>query len=304
MESTIFNLNDMAVFVKVVKAGSFTGAARLLGLPKSTVSRKIALLEESLGVRLLERTTRALKLTEIGAAYYERCARIVSDAEEATLEVTQSQATPRGKLRITAPTEFGSRYLGAAVAEYLQLYPQVQLEVVLSNRVFDLIDEGFDLAIRAGALPDSSLMARKLASESVYVCASPAYLEAHGRPQAPEELAAHEMILSPASPGGHLKLIGAKGTVVTVPLRGRLKVNSLAMARDAALAGLGLVTLPEMLGWEDLRSGRLQVALQGWKLPGTGIHAVYPSPRQLSTKVKTFIDFLQEKLTPPPWQVD
>lgn len=298
----MFNLNDMAIFTKVVDTGSFTGAAKALGLPKSTVSRKITLLEESLGVRLLERTTRAVKLTEVGASYFEQCARIVSDAEEANLAVTQAQAAPRGKLRITAPTEFGALYLGPIVAAYLRQYPGVQIEVELSNRVVDLIEEGFDLAIRGGALPDSSLIARKLAAEYVCICASPSYLEEHGRPQSPEELSQHQMIFSPASPKNQLKLISDSGETVTAVIKGSLLVNNLAMAREAAAAGLGLVALPETLCWEDLRSGRLQIALDGWRLSGTGIHAVYPSPRHLSTKVKTFLDLLQEKLTPPPWR--
>ncbi|WP_432822172.1 LysR family transcriptional regulator [Trichloromonas sp.] len=298
----MLNLNDMAVFTKVVEAGSFTGAARLLGLPKSTVSRKVAQLEEELGVRLLERTTRALKLTEIGATYFENCLRIVSEAEEANLSVARMRATPRGRLRITAPTEFGSLYLGEVVAEYLRRYPQVQIEVELGNRVVDLIEEGFDLALRAGVLPDSSLMARKLASESVFICASPAYLAAKGKPQTPDDLSGHEMILSPASPRSHLKLLSEQGEMTSVAIRGNLRVNSLAMARDAAVAGQGLVALPEMICWEDLQKGRLLIALEGWAPPGSGIHAVYPSPRHLSAKVKSFIDFLQEKLTPPPWK--
>lgn len=298
----MLNLNDIALFARVVEAGSFSGAARLLGLPKSTLSRKISLLEERLGVRLLERTTRALKLTEIGATYFEHCCRIVSEAEEAHLAVTQMQATPRGKLHITAPTEFGALYLGRILAAYLQQYPGTEVEVELTNRVVDMIDEGFDLAIRAGSLPDSSLMARKIASESVLVCASPSYLEKHGHPRTPSELSKHEMILSPASPRNHLKLLSEKGEPASVTIRGRLQVNSLATARDAAVAGLGLVALPEMVCWEDLQSGRLRIALEGWALPGTGIHAVYPSPRHLSVKVKTFIDFLQQSLTPPPWR--
>lgn len=298
----MLKLNDMVIFTRVVEAGSFTGAGKVLGLPKSTVSRKIAQLEEDLGVRLLERTTRTLKLTEIGATYFENCLRIVNEAEEATLLVTRMQATPRGKLRITAPTEFGSLYLGAIVAEYLQRYPQVEIEVELNNRVVDLIEEGFDLALRAGILPDSSLIARKLANETVFICASPAYLAAQEAPQTPEDLAGQQMILAPASPRGYLKLLSDQGEVRRVPIRGKLRVNSLAMARDAAAAGLGLVALPEMICWEDLRQGRLQIALKGWVLPGSGIHAVYPSPRHLSAKVKTFIDFLQEQLTPPPWK--
>jgi len=295
------NLNDMVIFTRVVETGSFTSAAKLLGLPKSTVSRKVSQLEESLGVRLLDRTTRALHLTEIGATYFEHCARIVSEAEEANLTVTHMQATPRGKLRITAPTEFGTLYLGEIVAEYLERYPQVQIELDFSNRVVDLIEEGFDLAIRAGALPDSSLIARKLAGEGVFICASPTYLQTQGRPRTPEDLSRHEMIFSPASPRGHLKLVSDQGETITVTIRGRLHVNSLATARDAAVAGLGLAALPEMICWEDLRAGRLQIALEGWSLPGSGLYFVYPSPRHLSAKVKTFMDFLQEKFSPPPW---
>ncbi len=297
----MLNLNDMVVFTRVVEAGSFTGAAKLLGLPKSTVSRKVALLEERLGVRLLERTTRALKLTEIGATYFEHCSRIVNEAEEANLTVTRMQVSPRGTLRVTAPTEFGSLYLGAIVAAYLQQFPRVELEVELTNRVVDLIEEGFDLGIRAGSLRDSSLIARKLASDRVIICGSPAYLAEQSKPLTPEDLSDRQMILAPASPQNHVKLISEEGASATVAIAGNLRVNSLAMARDAAAAGLGLAALPEMICWEDLRSGRLQVALEGWALPGAGLHAVYPSPRHLSAKVKTFIDFLQQKLSPPPW---
>jgi len=299
----MFNLNDMLIFTKVLEAGSFTAAAKQLGLPKSTVSRKIALLEESLGVRLLERTTRALKLTEIGAAYLERCSRIVNDVEEANLIATQMQAQPKGRLKITAPTEFGASYLGAIIADYLEQYPQVEVDVDLTNRVVDLIEEGFDLAIRAGTLPDSTLIARKLANEQVFICASPVYLERRGKPLTPEDLSGHEMILAPGAIQSHVKLVSEEGAAVTVAVRGNLRVNSLTMARDAAVAGLGLVALPEMICWQDLQSGNLRVALDGWSLPGSGLYAVYPSPRHLSAKVKTFIDFLQAKLTPPPWSL-
>lgn len=296
------NLDDMAIFTRVVEAGSFTAAAGSLGLPKSTVSRRIALLEESLGVRLLERTTRVLKLTEIGAAYFERCSRIVGDAEEANLEVTRMQATPRGRLRITAPTEFGSIYLGEIVAAYLKKYPEVAVEAELTNRVVDLIEEGFDLGIRGGVLADSSLVAHKLTGGLTHVCASPGYLEERGEPQSPEELAGHTMIFSPAAPASHIKLVSADGGEVSVAIRGSLRVNSLAMARDAAAAGLGLAALPEMICWEALDDGRLRIVLDGWTLPGTGLYAVYPTRRHLSAKVRSFIDFLQEKLTPPPWK--
>lgn len=299
----MFNLNDMLIFTKVLEAGSFTAAAKQLGLPKSTVSRKIAQLEESLGVRLLERTTRALKLTEIGAAYLERCSRIVNDVEEANLIATQMQAQPKGRLKITAPTEFGASYLGAIVADFLEQYPQVEAEVDLTNRVVDLIEEGFDLAIRAGTLPDSTLIARKLANDRVFICASPVYLERRGKPLTPEDLSRNEMILAPGAIQSHIKLVSEEGAAATVGVRGKLRVNSLTMARDAALAGLGLVALPEMICWQDLQSGNLLVALDGWSLPGSGLYAVYPSPRHLSAKVKTFIDFLQAKLTPPPWSL-
>ncbi len=298
----MFNLNEMAIFTRVVEAGSFSGAARLLGLPKSNVSRKVAQLEERLGVRLLERTTRALKLTEVGAAYFERCARIVSEAEEANLAVTRMQESPRGRLRITAPTEFGNLYLGKVVSEYLQTYPRVNIEVELTNRVVDLIEEGFDLAIRGGTLPDSSLIARKLASEAIFICASPAYLAEHGRPQRPEELIRHPLIHSSATRGKHVRLSSKNGETVTAPIQGSLQVNSLALARDAAVAGLGLVVLPEMICWQDLREERLKTVLPDWRLPSGGLYGVYPTPRHLSTKVKTFLDLLGEKLNPPPWK--
>lgn len=298
----MLNLNEMAIFTRVVDAGSFSGAARLLGLPKSTISRKVALLEEHLGVRLLQRTTRVLKLTEIGTAYYAHCSRMVNEAEEATRLVSQMQVTPRGQLRVTAPTEFGSRYLGKIVATYLHRFPEVRVEIDLCNRVVDIIEEGFDLAIRGGTLTDSSLIARKLVSAADYLCASPGYLAQHGIPTHPERLERLELISYAGFRGHSTKLVDGQGGTFAVSATGKLLVNSLALARDAALAGYGLVVLPEWFCWEELQRGQLQRVLADWTLAGTGLYAVYPTPRHLSTMVRSFIELLAAELNPPPWK--
>src|SRR5689334_174794 len=177
------DLNDIVVFTKVVETKSFTGAADALGLPKSTVSRKLAQLEERLGVRLVQRTTRKLALTEIGEAYYERCARIVADIGEAEKLVTDMQATPRGRLRVTSTVDFSTRYLGGIVADFIAQHPDINVELEATDRLVDLIDESYDVAVRFGPMPESTLIARRLAGVSLVLCAAPAYLERRGTPK-------------------------------------------------------------------------------------------------------------------------
>src|SRR5688572_2104363 len=189
------DLNDIVVFTKVVETKSFTGAADALGLPKSTVSRKLAQLEERLGVRLVQRTTRKLALTEIGEAYYERCSRIVADIAAAEQLVTDMQSTPRGRLRVTASVDFSTRFLGEIVAEFLAQHPEINVELEATDRVVDLIEDGFDLAVRFGQMPESTLIARKLCSLHLILCAAPAYLERRGTPKHVEELDEHEHVL-------------------------------------------------------------------------------------------------------------
>ena len=189
-----FDLNEMAIFVHVVEAGSFTGAAKNLGLPKSTVSRKITQLEERLGVRLIQRTTRSLRLTDTGSAYYNHCARILGEIEEANITVTQMQSTPTGTLRITAPVLFGSTVLSGLIADFMDEHPQVQIDLVLTDQRLDLVQDGIDVAFRVGQLEDSSLIGRHLGDARSILCASPEYVKKHGAPKHPSELQEHTLM--------------------------------------------------------------------------------------------------------------
>ncbi|WP_263866297.1 LysR family transcriptional regulator [Thalassolituus oleivorans] len=189
-----FDLNEMAIFVHVVEAGSFTGAAKNLGLPKSTVSRKITQLEERLGVRLIQRTTRSLRLTDTGSAYYNHCARILGEIEEANIAVTQMQSTPTGTLRITAPVLFGSTVLSGLIADFMDDHPQVQIDLVLTDQRLDLVQDGIDVAFRVGQLEDSSLIGRHLGDARAILCASPEYVKKHGAPKHPSELQEHTLM--------------------------------------------------------------------------------------------------------------
>ncbi len=288
------DLNEMVIFTKVVEARTFSGAARSLGLPKSTVSRKITQLEARLGARLLQRTTRSVSLTELGAAYYERCSRIVADAEEAELAISQCQENPRGVLRVSGPAEMGAT-IGEWVAEYLVRYPEVRIELDLSSRYVDLVEEGYDLAIRAGTLDDSTLVARRLGKSRLIVCATPDYLRQNGTPQAPQDLKEHPCLLF----GQHgkrqtLQFTGAANNV-SVSISGRLVVNNMEVVRAAALEGVGVAVLPDSMCRDAMGEGRLIQLLEEWHMAEGGVYAVYPSPRHLTPKVRTFIDFIGER---------
>ena len=296
------DLNEMIVFARVVQTGSFSGAGRALDMPKSTVSRKVAELEERLGSRLLQRTTRKMNLTDVGRTYYKHCARILAEIQEAETSVSDMQAKPHGLLRISAPTNFG--FLGPITSAYLKEHAEVQVEVVCTDRVVDLIEEGFDAAIRVGRLADSSLISRSLGQARDVLVAGPGYLERRGQPESPEELNAHECLLyGSREPRGVWELRSDAGTR-TVSLRSRLVVvNDLDLLHEAALTGLGIALLPAHRCVDDLRSGRLQRILPQWCTPPTPIQAVYPSTRHLSPKLKAFLDTLQAQLTPLPWDV-
>jgi DNA-binding transcriptional LysR family regulator len=298
------DLNEIVVFARVVETGGFTAAAQSLGLPKSTVSRKIAQLEERLGARLLQRTTRKLSLTEIGKAYHERCARIVADIAAAEQLVADMEGSPRGLLRITAPIDFGGLYLGRLVAEFLAEQPAIQIELVLSDRVFDLVDERLDLAIRFGPLPDSSLVARRLGSVTSVVCAAPSYLERRGTPTVPADLHQHEIVaFVPVTRFRTWNLRGANDDAVELTLPPRLIVNSLFAVRESVRSGAGVSMLPDFTIGDDLQRGDLVRLLPEWSGPPGEISVVYPSTRNLSPKLRTFLDFLTARLTPAPWSV-
>jgi DNA-binding transcriptional LysR family regulator len=294
------DLNEIVVFARVVQSGSFTTAATQLGIPKSTVSRKVSELEERLNARLLQRTTRKLSLTDIGRTYYDYCARIVGEIEDAERAVSSLQDTPRGPLRVTAGTNVA--FLGTIVSEYLKRYPEVHLELVCTPRLVDLVEERFDVAIRMGPLADSSLVSTSLGRVRWFLVATPAYLESRGRPRSPEDLAKHDCLLFGTGLDAALRLEGGD-TTVQVAVSPRLMVGDQDVLHAATTAGLGIALLPAFRCVEDLRAGRLERVLGEWTAPSTQVHAVYPSTRQLSTKVKSFIEHLHEHMTPPPWEL-
>ncbi|UTW09966.1 LysR family transcriptional regulator [Pseudomonas benzenivorans] len=284
-------LDDALIFTRVVECHSFTLAAQGLGMQKSTVSRRIALLEERLGVRLLNRTTRKLRLTEVGQAYYERCRQIMLDFAEAEQAVMQLQQAPSGLLRITAPIEFGQLFLGRVLGDFMRQYPQITAEVELTSRHVDPVEEGVDIAILVGQPQDSTLIARKLFETERRLCASPGYLEAHGTPLTVAELAGHRAILLPHDSPRHWPLLGE-----IIPCQRVLACNNITFAREAALAGAGIAGLPRMICESAVRAGRLVELLAETRLPIGELYAVYPSRRFQAMKVKTFLDFLMASL--------
>jgi len=295
-------INGMVTFARVVEANSFSEAARRLGISKSAVSKQIARLEDHLGARLLNRTTRRISPTEVGAAFYERCSRIVAEVEEAELAVTRLQVEPRGVLRVNAPMSFGILHLAPAIAVFMKRYPDMDIDLTLNDRFVDLIDEGYDLAIRIGTMADSSLIARKLAPSRLVLCAAPAYLRRRGLPVEPRDLAEHECLVYSLATGGDLwKFTDAKGAPHPVRVNARLRVNNGDVMRDIAASGLGLTVLPTFIASKDLEKGTLVPVLTDYHLPETAVSAVYPQNRHLSTKIRVFVDFLAGRFGPAPY---
>lgn len=284
------DLKAMLVFAAVADTGSFTAAARHLAMPKSTVSRKVVELEKRLGARLIQRTTRRLSLTDIGRVYCERCARISQEAEEADLAVQQMQSKPRGLLRVTAPPSF--RKLGGIAAEFLKRYPDVRIEVVCTEREVDMVAEGFDVAIRAGPLTESSLIARKLTVLKQVLVASPKYLRRWGSPRNPLELQEHATIGLSSGPGPRVWSLNNAGESVDVHVKLRLAANDIDWVREAAVRGIGIALLPDFACRDDLQVDRLGEVLTNWSSGERPLYALYPTPRHLSRKVVAFIDML------------
>ncbi|KAF1067541.1 MAG: HTH-type transcriptional regulator DmlR [Pseudomonas citronellolis] len=284
-------LDDALIFTRVVEYHSFTLAAQSLGMQKSTVSRRIALLEERLGVRLLNRTTRKLRLTEVGQAYYDRCRQIMLDFAEAEQAVMQLQQAPSGLLRITAPIEFGQSYLASVLGDFMRLYPQITAEVELSSRSVDLLEEGIDLAIMVGQPQDSTLIARRLLVTNRCLCASREYLAEHGSPQRVAELARHRAVLLSQDSQRYWPLLND-----SIPCQRVLSCNNITFAREAVLAGAGIAVLPELIVEAALEDGRLERLLPEVQLPVGELYAVYPTRRFQAMKVKTFIDYLIQRL--------
>ncbi|HLI13490.1 MAG TPA: LysR family transcriptional regulator [Alphaproteobacteria bacterium] len=285
-------IEQIASFVAVVDAGGFSQAGRRLSLPKSTISHRVQQLEERLGVRLLHRTPRIVRLTDEGRLYYQRCVRILAEIAEAERAVRQEPEAPAGLLRLSAPIEFGMQILSRPLAAFLELHPGIRMKLELTSRNIDLIEEGFDVALRIGELADSSLVSRRILSIPRGLYASPGYLAARGRPASPEALAQHACLrFETAFYHGAWVLKGAGGRVSLQP-SGVIGANNLTVLRDAAIAGLGIALLPCYQCREAEAAGRLERLLPDWPPESADVYVVYPSKHHLSSKMRAFLAFL------------
>ncbi len=286
------DLRRMTIFFHVVDSQSFSGAARQLGIARSAVSRHISLLEKSIGVRLLNRTTRQISLTEVGETYYRSCARIVAEAEAATRRISQLQDEPQGILRIAAPISMGNRFITPVVRDFMQRYTGLNVELRLDDQVVDMVKEGIDVSIRVGWLHDSNLVARKLGDWPRYLCAAPSYIERHGRPVTPAQLSEHEWIIFTLLPTPYHWTFTRNKRQERIQVKGRLKTNSADAIRSSLLAGAGIAAQAAFLLRDDIKAGRLEHLLPEWDCGGVGMYAVYQDRRYQQAKVRLFIDYL------------
>ncbi len=301
-EDLMEKLDAMAVFARVVEAESFSGAARALGLSKSAVSKQVSRLEDRLGLRLLNRTTRRLSLTEAGAAFYQGCRRVVAEAEAAEQAVTHLAGAPRGRLRVNAPMSFGVRHVSPALPEFLGRYPELAIDLTLNDRMVDLVEEGFDVGVRIAQLADSSLVARHLAPNRSVLSAAPAYLDVRGAPRDIDELEDHACLIYSYQATGETWRLTGPGGARRLNVSGPFKVNNGDAILAAALGGLGIALLPCFICGDDLRAGRLVRVLPDWGLASdSAVSAVYPAARHLSPKVRVFVDFLVERFGDKPY---
>ena len=290
----------MAVFAKVVESASFAAAARHFDISPAMVSKHIRTLEERLGVRLLNRTTRRVSATEVGQTYYERCLRILSEVDDAERAAGDMHAAPRGLLRVTSSVAFGAHQLAPAIADYLVAFPDVSVDLILEHDYVDLLEERIDVAIRHGRLSDSSLIARKLCAVETVLCASPDYLAAKGTPQRPRDLVKHNCLIYTYAASGTWALTDPNGKAEAVRISGRILANSGDALLTFALKDMGIILAPDYLVADALSAGRLTRLLPEYKTPSTPVYAVYPHSNFLSAKTKTFIDFLAARFAQLP----
>lgn len=287
--------SDTAVFVRVVEEGSFTAAAEALELSKGAVSKYVSRLEARLGARLLNRTTRRLTLTEAGEVLYRRASRALAELSDAEQEVSEHAGRPRGQLRVSAPAFYGAEILSRHLSEFHRRYPDISLELSLENRLVDLVEERFDVAVRMSAPKDSSLVMRKLADIPVVMCASPDYLRRHGKPQVPEDLRNHECLIYTLSPRPHEWIFFSKaGQRFAVTVRGSFRFNDDHAQRQAALDGLGILRMPKLFLDDAIERGELVQLFPDEASPNVTLAVVYPSRHELPTKVRVFVDYLAE----------
>lgn len=293
MEQTMELLNDMALFVEVVKARGFRGAAEAIGMPNSTLSRRISTLEKAIGLRLLHRTTRKVELTEAGQIYFERCKRIVEEARLAHEQLGEMLAQPSGMLRVSLPVDFAVTYLAPLIAEFARHYPGITFDFDLTPRRVDLVSEPFDVAIRMGESESSHLIARPLARLPAYLYASPDYIERSGEPVEPDDLVRHEC-LGMSKTNMWTLHDGSRTAMISVG--GRFVLNNVGMIRRLATLGMGIVLMPEEIAADDLAHGRLRRLLPEWRGNPTPVYAITET-RLLPAKTQRFIEFLRERLS-------
>lgn len=293
------NLNEISIFIKVVEAGSFIGAAKTLGMPKSTVSARLSSLEKRLGVTLIRRTTRKLNVTDAGKAYYQQCLLAFSQIMAAEELVTQGQSTPHGLLRITAPIELGGALLPKVIEEFTKRYPEVKLEVILSDKTVDLVSEGIDIAIRAGNLRDSNLMSKKLGTIYFAPFASPKYLKKAKELKSPKDLEDHCIITFTPLGAEEWKLVSSKDKQ-TIRMTKSMAINDLNLIKSLTISGLGISLIPTFLCLDENKSGKLIRVLKDWRTELRPVHFVYPSQKFVTPTIKAFIevttDILKQQL--------
>ncbi|MET0445903.1 MAG: LysR family transcriptional regulator [Pseudorhodoplanes sp.] len=294
-------LSSLRAFVKVVELGSFSEAGRQLRLSRSAISKYISELEQSLGVQLLNRTTRHASANEAGQAYFERALSILADLDAADQAVAQAQATPRGLLRVNAPMSFGTLQLGPAIADFMARYPELQIQLMLSDDQVDPMQGGFDVTLRIANLESSSLIARKLVTIERAICAAPDYLAQHGTPMRPGDLRHHALLTYGfLLTGNQWKLTGQDGVDHWIQPGWTLCVNNAEVLRDAAVRGRGIALLPTFIAGDALRTGALHSVLADYQAPPLSLYAIYPPTRHVAVKVRLFIDFLVARFSGVP----
>lgn len=293
---------NMNAFVRVVEAGSISAAADRMDVAKSVVSRRLKELEEHLGVELFHRTTRQMNLTDSGRAFYQQSVRILADILEAEHATSQFHGALKGNLKVAVPLSFGLMHLGPAITAFLQTHPDIEFDLDFNDRQVDLLAEGFDLAIRIASLPDSSLIARRLAPIQAVMCASPAYLERMGTPQAPEQLIQHRcLVYNLISNSDNWNVYDATGQLLKTRIIPYLKASNGEFLRDAAVDGLGIVLLPAFIVYREIERGALIPVLTGYRYTQLAAYAIYPQTRHLSQRVRAFVDFLSQRFEGMPY---